>query len=80
MESLFKIALNELKLGEHVVFTLITFFTFKVQVVDNLKNCKISSKQKALWDGLIMFFPQQFHEPANLKNVGIQVQNIETLT
>jgi hypothetical protein len=69
MESLFKIALNELKLGEYVVFTLIIIFTFKVQVVDNVKNCKISRKQKALWDGLIMFFPQQFHELAYWKNV-----------
>jgi hypothetical protein len=63
MKIMLKIALNELKLGEHVVFTFTTLSTFKVQVVDNIKNCKISSKQKASWDGLIVFFPQQFHEP-----------------
>jgi hypothetical protein len=80
MEKMFKITLNELRLREHVVFTLTTLSTFKVQVVDNVKNCKISSKQKTLWDGLIMSFPQQFHEPTYLKTVGIQAQNIETIT
>jgi len=30
---------NELKVGDHVVFTRIVVSTFKVDVVDNIKNC-----------------------------------------
>ncbi len=36
---------NELKVGDHVVFTLIVASTFKVEVIDNIKNYKILCKQ-----------------------------------
>jgi hypothetical protein len=31
---------NELKVGDHVVFTVIATSSFKVEVVENVKNCK----------------------------------------
>jgi hypothetical protein len=46
---------NELKVGDHVVFTLIA--TFKVEVVDNIKNCKIICKQQALKNDVDHYFP-----------------------
>jgi hypothetical protein len=35
---------NDVKVGDHVVFTLIDASTFKVELVDNIKNCKIICK------------------------------------
>ncbi len=47
---------NELKVGDHVVFTMIATSSFKVEVVENVKNCKICQKQ-ALEDNVDQFFP-----------------------
>ncbi len=52
---------NDVKVGDHVVFTLIVVSTFKVEVVDNIKNHKIICKQQAWRMVLIITFPQQFH-------------------
>jgi hypothetical protein len=35
---------KDVKVRDHVVFTLIDASTFKVEVVDNIKNCKIICK------------------------------------
>jgi hypothetical protein len=48
---------NDVKIGDHVVFTLIVASTFKVEVVDNIKNCKIICKQQALKDVVDHYFP-----------------------
>jgi hypothetical protein len=48
---------NELKVGDHLVFTLIVTSTLKVEIVDNIKNCKIICKQQALKDVVDHYFP-----------------------
>jgi hypothetical protein len=48
---------NDVKIGDHVVFTLIVASTFKVEVVDNIKNHKIICKQQVLKDGVEHYFP-----------------------
>jgi hypothetical protein len=47
---------NELKVGDHLVFTLIATCTFKIEVVNN-KNYKIICKQQALKDVVDHYFP-----------------------
>ncbi len=47
---------NELKVGDHVVFIVIATSSFKVGIVENVKNCKICQKQ-SLKDGVDHFFP-----------------------
>ncbi len=48
---------NELKIGDHLVFPLIATSTFKVEVVDNIKNCKIICKKQTLKDVVDRYFP-----------------------
>jgi hypothetical protein len=48
---------NELKVGDHLVFTLIVTSTLKVEIVNNIKNCKIICKQQALKDVVDHYFP-----------------------
>jgi hypothetical protein len=48
---------NALKVGDHVVLTLIATSTFKVEIVDNIKNCKRICKQQALKNVVDHYFP-----------------------
>jgi hypothetical protein len=48
---------NEFKVGDHFVFTLIVTFTFKVEVIDYIKNYKIICNQQVLKYVIDHYFP-----------------------